>query len=572
MTIQNGLKTQALSSLHKVFMDKIPDVPDYTGGSLLNNEPFSFQIAYRCEEGRDTTGLNVKIDSTLPVSCYRVDYVPLYSTANPGNEGPEDDVAPGLIPDMLTPRLTNPAIVNEGFKWADRYFEVGEKSIVHAVPGFWQALWFTVNEDGVTVPAGKHDVTVRIYAQQDDTTLLAEHTLSLEVLATPLPTQSLLYTNWLHSDCLCDMHHVDMFSDRFFEILQNYIYKAVRNGMNMVYLPAFTPPLDVSVGCYRRKTQLVGVTVCNGVYTFDFSLMEKYVDACLAGGATHFEHSHLFTQWGATSAPRIYAAVDGVEKPIFGWDTPAGSDEYTSFLAQYLPAVRAFMDSKGLGDKVLYHISDEPLDEHLESYQVARNAAMPYLEGCMVGDALSNYAYFEQGLAAMPIVATNHIDAFIGKCDNLWAYYTGEQVMASLSNRQLNFPSYRNRILGMQLYRYDVKGFLNWNYNYCYNVLSHGIFDPSTNPGGYQLNTGAAMIYPSRDGTAVQSIRQKVFGDGVNDMRALQRLESLVGRPATERFLDDLFGGQFTFHTCPSNPEQLLAVRQAINAEIAKHL
>ncbi len=575
MNSANGLKTQVLSALHKVFPFIDPEGADYVSGSCLNNEPFSFQLAYRCEEDYHARGLNVRVESDLPIHCYRVDCVPVYDTHNTDNEGPEDPVGPGLFPDLLMPRMTNPAIANEGFQWADRYFEMGEKAIVHAIPTCWQSLWFVVNEDYATVPAGEHVITLRIYAQ-DTNALLEEKTFTLTVLSTSLPKQTLLYTNWVHSDCLCDMHHVDMFSDAFFTILQDYAHKAIRNGMNMMYLPAFTPPLDVSVGCYRRKTQLVGVTAHTEgeqtCYDFDFSLMERYINACMAGGVTHFEHSHMFTQWGATSAPRIYATVDGVEQPIFGWDTAANSQEYATFLSQYFPAVRAFMKARDLDDKVLYHISDEPQDEHVESYRNARNVAVPYLEGCMVGDALSNYAYFEQGLATMPIVATNCIDRFLGKCDNLWAYYTGEQVMDNLSNRQLNFPSYRNRILGMQLYRYAIKGFLNWNYNYCYHVLSHGVYDPCCNPGGYLMHTGGAMIYPGRDGTAMQSIRQKVFGDGINDFRALQRLESLVGRAATEAFLDNLFGGQLTFHTCPTSAEQLLAVREAINAEIAKNL
>ena len=264
--------------------------------------------------------------------------------------------------------------------------------------------------------------------------------------------------------------------------------------------------------------------------------------------------------------------IDGEEVELFGWHTAADSKEYREFLAQYLPAVRSFLKGEGLEDKVLYHISDEPDGNMAPAYAAARDGAIPYLEGCLVTDALSHYALYEKGLTEAPIVATNFIEDFIGKCDNLWCYYTGEQVMKRLSNRSPSLPSFRNRILGMQMYRYDIKGFLNWNYNYTYSILSHGVFDPCTNLGGFGNSPSGPLVYPGRDGSALQSIRLKVFGEGVNDMRALQMLEGLIGRPATEAFLDSLFGDTVTFHTCPETAEELLTVREAINAEIVKYL
>ena len=49
---------------------------------------------------------------------------------------------------------------------------------------------------------------------------------------------------------------------------------AVKNGMNMVLMPAFTPPLDTPVGKERKTVQLVGVDFDGKNYKFDFSLLE----------------------------------------------------------------------------------------------------------------------------------------------------------------------------------------------------------------------------------------------------------------------------------------------------------
>lgn len=567
-----ALQVKPLSSLHKVYPDAVPAAV-FGGGTLLQNEPYSFQIAYKTDG--EKLGVYVETVSDLtPLSQYRVDYVPLLAAQLGENIG-EERRTPGLYPDLLSPRRTNPPVVEEGYHWQALYFESGETNLLWAVPDGWQSLWFTVNEAGTAIlPAGIHTVTIRLRSRTNRT-VLAETTVTLTVLPACLPPQTLLCTNWLHCDCLTDLHRVPLFSNRFYVILEDYVRKAVQNGMNMVLLPAFTPPLDTPIGKERQTVQLVGITADseNGRYAFDFTTMKRYLDVCRRAGATHFEHAHLFTQWGAKAAPKIIASVRGERRQIFGWDTPSDSAAYRTFLAQYLPALRAFLRKEGLDDKVLYHISDEPSPEALDNYKAAAAAVRPYLDGCQIGDALSYYDYYAQGLVQTPIVATNHLAPFLGRCPELWCYYTGDLLENGLSNRLLTLPSARNRVLGMQMYRHEVKGFLNWGYNYHYSLLSHGVFDPAILPGGYAMDAGGSyIVYPGRDDTCRQSLRQKVFGEGVNDMRALQLLESLTDRSAACALLDKAFGRPVDFHTCPDSAEQLIAVRETINDAIRQNL
>ena len=82
--------------------------------------------------------------------------------------------------------------------------------------------------------------------------------------------------------------------------------------------------------------QLVGINRDDGKYSFDFTLLGKWVDMCDRVGIKYFEINHMFTQWGAKNAPKVIATVDGEEKRIFGWDTPSDSEEYISFQDQGL--------------------------------------------------------------------------------------------------------------------------------------------------------------------------------------------------------------------------------------------
>ena len=563
-----SLITRLLSSLHKVYPEEIPPVT-YTGGTVLRNEPFSFQIAYKTDEGNIPLYVRIEADG-LPVCHYRVDYVPVLDPRN-GGDGIGERTVPGLYPDILRRRLHNPPVADESVA-VPRWYEKGEKHLITAVADSWQSLWFTVNEDGVPLPTGQYAVTVRFYNQRTQE-CVGEQTVTVCLLDALLPEQTLLYTNWIHADCLCDLHRTGMFDDDFFTVLSDYVRVATRHGMNMVFLPAFTPPLDTPVGTERATAQLVGVTVtAGGDYTFDFTLMKRYLDVCRQAGATHFEHSHFFTQWGAKAAPKVMATVQGEERRIFGWDTPA-TGEYARFLRAYIGDLRSFLRAEGLDDKVLFHISDEPNATMVSDYRAARDVVTDLLDGCMLGDALSHYDLYEQGLAEIPIVCTEGIGPFLGNCDNLWCYYTGGQITGGLSNRLTTLCSPRNRIIGMQMYRYDIKGFLHWGYNYYYGCMSHGVSDVCSTPGMYEMSNGSPyVVYPGFDGTCLPSIRLKVFGEGVCDMRVLQALESLTDRQTVCELLDSLFDGGLTFHTCVVEPEDFLRIRQTINEAIEAHI
>ncbi len=115
------------------------------------------------------------------------------------------------------------------------------------------------------------------------------------------------------------------------------------------------------------------------------------------------------------------------------------------------------------------------------------------------------------------------------------------------------------------------KGFLHWGYNYYYDTLSHGFYNPVSNPCGCGQVAGSAFIvYPQDDGTAIPSIRMKVFYEGINDYRALERLEKLIGRKAVLKFIKEQLG-EITFKTCFGNAK-LFEFRQRLNEEIKKYL
>ena len=90
------------------------------------------------------------------------------------------------------------------------------------------------------------------------------------------------------------------FTDEYWETLRNYLNKAVKYGMNCVLTPIFTPPLDTEIGKERPTVQLVKInTAGNGAYSFDFSLLKKWISISKECGIEYFELSHFFHTMGS---------------------------------------------------------------------------------------------------------------------------------------------------------------------------------------------------------------------------------------------------------------------------------
>ena len=190
---------------------------------------------------------------------------------------------------------------------------------------------------------------------------------------------------------------------------------------------------------------------------------------------------------------------------------------------------------------------------------------MKHLKGWMVGDPVSGFKLCEEGWMPLPISLTIFTDRFVGKVKPLWTYYTGGQVQEGASNRLLNNTPERNRVIGIQMYQNDIKGFLHWAYNFYYGTMSQGIFNPLIDTNG---SGSTFFVYPAINGTAIPSIRMKIFYEGINDMRALQRLEKLRGKRFAKALVAEFYGDNVTMKTPVESADKLLALRAAINDAI----
>lgn len=539
-----------ISSLEKVFSDEPLAAPAVREATALRGEIFSVQCA-TFYEGDDKLSGNVSVNTDFPgaVKLYRVGYVPSMLPAYPWSDDDFLRKSPGVFPDPL--------------------IEVtGQVSLARKQ---WRSLWIeaTVPED---CPAGRYTIELEFTSTVEWLDIHETTSFTLEVLPVTLPKQRLMYTGWFHGDCLAVHYGVPVFSKRHWELLEDYVRNAARYGMTMLLTPVFTPPLDTAVGGERPTVQLVDVRVDNGRYRFGFGKLRRFLQMADRCGIPYFEISHLFTQWGAKHAPKIMATVDGEERRLFGWETDAHGEEYATFLKTFLRRLRAFLRKEGYFDRCWFHVSDEPGEAVQDNYRKAAEIIREALGDVPVMDALSNYSFYEKGLVKHPVPALNHIEAFLeNNVPDLWTYYCCGQTQ-EVSNRMMAMPSYRNRILGAQLYRYNIVGFLQWGFNFWFSQYSLRAVDPYmvTDADDAFPSGDAFMVYPGADGTPVPSLRELVFNEGLQDMRALQLLESLTSREETLAWLDAQWERTLTFRDYPRDAAWLLSFREALNRKLAE--
>lgn len=533
-----------LSSLEKVMRNEPAENIDYNRFSMLNNEKKSFQLYIKADS--ETISLDIKSDLNC-IKVFTVEYMPSGFAIN--KKTADDYVLrskDGYYPDLLLPV---------------------EKSI--KLENGCRTLWFEIDSEN-PLAAGEHSIELTV--SDDDTA--AGTSVMVEVIDCPLEKQSLIFTNWFHTDCLMQEYGVEAFSEKYWKIVENYLRTAVRHGMNCVLTPLFTPSLDIAVGGERPTVQLVDVTVTKGKYTFNFDKLLKWIETAQKCGIEYFEMAHFFTQWGAKFAPKIMATVNGKYKKLFWWRTLVISRKYKKFLTQFSTELNALLENLNLKNKVLIHVSDEPNMSHIFTYRIAAKLIHKLFKGYKIIDALSDFKFYSTGLIDTPIPANNHIEPFIGKVSELWTYYCCAQDDKYVSNRFFSIPSQRNRVLGYQLYKYDVKGFLHWGYNFWNTRYSKEKINPYevTDAGGFFQSGDSFVVYPKADGTPLCSLRLKVFYDGFQDMMALQTLEKLTGRENALKVLEQGLDNELTFFEYPHSIEWQLATRERINKAIKENL
>ena len=259
-----------VGSLEKVFPDQRPE--EWKEGEklcILKGETPAIQLVYfrRSGGGYPTVPRFACRVSGFPAQA-RLREVELVPSAFPCFEQVDDNylrTEPGMFPDLLKP-------CPDGW--------------ITPRAGQYRALWIDF-PDTSGVPAGEYRVEItlmpetegmlgngqswrwdeemkqRVFSltpmEEGETKPLC---LTLEVSEEALPKQSLIHTEWFHSDCVADYYQTEVFGEAHWKALESQIAMAAEIGINTLLTPVFTPPLDTAVGSHRTGTGIISISAC----------------------------------------------------------------------------------------------------------------------------------------------------------------------------------------------------------------------------------------------------------------------------------------------------------------------
>ena len=445
-----------------------------------------------------TVRLSSRSDIGVGVRIRRVGYVPVPHYNTPIIAGHHEGTLPGYVGDPL----------------------FDEQSILLR-PGETAAFWLTILTDRTCRP-GPQRVQLEVdFAGQVHRCELVVHICDVALYQ----RKDFPVTNWFYADALCDFYGLEPFSEGFWSIFRHYVRNIVAHGQDVLYVPVFTPPLDG----VKRPTQLLKVRRrAEGKYAFDFTDVLKWIRSAGRCGIRLFEFSHLFTQWGAANAIRIYhdQGMDG--KLLWPAKTPATGKTYRNFLSQYLPALKRFLVREKLMDRCFFHLSDEPNGPaHRANYSRARTTLRRIAPWMKVMDAISEIEFARKGLIDMPIPSIRTVKEFLDEDIECWTYFCCNP-RGKYLNRLMDTPLAKIRMAGWLFYRTGVRGFLHWGYNYWYKRQSRQLIDPFTVNDAYAAPDWAYgdtfLVYPGPKGP-IDSVRWELFSESLQDYTLLQTLD-----------------------------------------------
>ncbi len=545
-----------ISSLHKVRVFDNLNMNEITKETMLRGERFAYQI---CLKSDAPVMGNIRIESPL------LDNIRIYTVENSVMDAPVIDkveeigyitTEKGLMPDLLLPI---------------------ENNSVLTVNTTGRTLWIEVNMPN-DMAEGEYEInfsyeTFDFTAPDTTRAISAVKTMTVEVLPATKKEQSLIYTRWFYADCIADYHNVPIYSDEHFDLIEAYIREAVDVGINMILVPIHTPPLDTAIGTARPCVQLVDIEKVGDEYVFSFEKLHRFIDICKRSGIRYYEMAHMFSQWGAKYAANIMVEENGIKSYMFGWHIESTSHIYIDFLKQYISAISKELQFLGVAENTYYHISDEPSVDRIDAYRTAVETIRPFIGNCHTFDALSSKEFYERGLVECPVTMVSHIHEFLPlNVPNQWVYYCCEPQI-TYTNSFMAMPSCRTRILGVLIYKYDIKGFLHWGFNFYNSQVSYYKINPyvTTSGDGRFPSGDPFIVYPAKNG-AYPSIRGKVTYDAIGDLNLCRTLEEYIGRDEVVKMIDKFADMDLRFDSYPLDSDFLPKLRAAMIEKIKEYI
>lgn len=308
------------SSLVRIFPKSDPGTSTSRTLVAARNKKLSFQVGIRNGTQRVTT---VECLTTAPedigVMVRRVGYVPMRHLT-PGTR-PEEldglDYLPGLVPDPLFPETKS----NLG-------------------PLEAQSFWITVDVPTTATP-GSYEIPLSVVFTAEKTAVPLSVAVSVHEF-TIKDRQDFPVTHWWRPSSIWGHYKLVPWSDEWFAMTEKYVRNMVEHGSNVLLVNT----LEFRRELFKQPNQMLKITKEGDKYSFDYSVVKRFVDMAKQCGVEYFEWPHLWLYWGVNNPMPVYKDPGKSSELFFSTDGGGFSPEYIDFLKQYLESLHAFLQQE----------------------------------------------------------------------------------------------------------------------------------------------------------------------------------------------------------------------------------
>jgi len=410
---------------------------------------------------------------------------------------------------------------------------------LHAEAGQTIAFWCETAIDANTVQgiySGKISIFSRKLFQSE--TQAASLNISLEVIDIAIPNScdyELHLDLWQHLSNIARKHDVRLFSDRHFEIINQYTQSLARLGQKAITVIATDIPwsgqrtfndLDKPTDLFEYS--LISTTkTTDGTFLFNYSVMDRYIEMCFSHGIDKkIEVFGLCGIWMTEENGFGKVAADfpdGVRIRYYNEsDCIFSYMDKEAEIRMYIKSLYNHFIEKGWLEKVRI-TADEPGD--IELYRKTIKIIMEEAPEFKLSIAINKAEFttefddiMSDATPSLKCLATDYDfikENLIERPEKQVSWYVC--CGPHFPNTFLQSHLLESRLIGIMTSLFGLDGFLRWNYTvWPENPRKDLLFR-----SGEWFTGDMNFVYPGNDGSPLLSLRYKALLRGIEDFELM---------------------------------------------------
>ncbi len=411
-----------------------------------------------------------------------------------------------------------------------------------------QPVWVEIDIPEAAAP-GLYNGVVEIYSHFgfENEEKIGEVSFCIDVknVTLPDPKDYKFYLDlWQHNSNIARKHEVELWSDKHFIIMENYIKSLAALGQKAVTVIASEIPWSGQRGFrYRNNlsdlyeySMIKVIKHKDGSFDYDYTIMQRYIDMCFQSGIKdEIEVFGLFNIWISEDDGYAHVVEDYPDDIRVRYlDESDMCYKYIRTgkeLEHYLQALERYFIGQGLIQKVRI-AADEPADIGL--FKKRLNNMKKVAPAFKYKAALKHTGFIEE--------FQNDIQDFVPKItyaceawDSLLRIkeIKGNRLLWYVScippqpNHFIGSPLLESRLTGLLTTFMGFEGFLRWNYTAWPDHPREKIYYrfPEWKAGD------TCFVYPGCSNSPLLSLRYKALKRGIEDFELVRMIQEIHAAP-----------------------------------------